>query len=141
MMLDSRKEHILDFIVRDFVRTAIPVSSGRVSDKKAIGGGIAGSPAGSPATIRNIMLELDEEGYLYQPHTSAGRAPSPLSRVLTPPCGHRGGGDGGPSASGKALSVGHDAPTAEVSHGPCRWRTGARLRPRFVEGAAGGGRF
>lgn len=72
MKLDSRKEHILDFIVRDFVRTAIPVSSGRVSEKKAIGGSLAGSPA----TIRNIMLELDEDGYLYKPHTSAGRAPT-----------------------------------------------------------------
>lgn len=58
--------------MRDFVRTAIPVSSSRVSEKKAIGGSIAGSPA----TIRNIMLELDEEGYLYQPHISAGRAPT-----------------------------------------------------------------
>lgn len=72
MILNSRKEHILDFIVRDFVRTAIPISSGRVSEKKVIGDGIAGSPA----TIRNIMLELDEEGYLYQPHTSAGRVPT-----------------------------------------------------------------
>lgn len=72
MHLDSRKEHILDFIVRDFIRSAQPVSSGRISEnlhKKQ-------SLAGSPATIRNIMLELDEEGYLHQPHTSAGRAPT-----------------------------------------------------------------
>ena len=72
MRLDQRKEHILDFIVRDFIRTAVPVSSGRINGKKGGGGGLAASPA----TIRNIMLELDEDGYLYQPHTSAGRAPT-----------------------------------------------------------------
>lgn len=66
--LDNRKEDILDFIVRDFIGTAVPVSSGRISAKKAT--------FGSPATIRNIMLGLDEGGYLCQPHTSAGRAPT-----------------------------------------------------------------
>lgn len=68
MRLDTRKEHILDFVVRDYIRTAFPVSSGRISKKRAT--------EGSPATIRNIMLTLDEGGYLYQPHTSAGRAPT-----------------------------------------------------------------
>ena len=68
MRLDSRKEDILGFIVRDYVRTALPVSSGRISAHKAIDA--------SPATIRNIMLDLDGEDYLYQPHTSAGRAPT-----------------------------------------------------------------
>lgn len=58
----------MDFIVRDYVRTAFPVSSGRISAHKAIDA--------SPATIRNVMLELDGENYLYQPHTSAGRAPT-----------------------------------------------------------------
>lgn len=72
MRLDERQEHILDFIVRDFIETASPVSSSRVSGnlhKKQ-------TFAGSPATIRNIMLELDGAGFLYQPHTSAGRAPT-----------------------------------------------------------------
>lgn len=72
MKLDERKEHILDFIVRDYIRTASSVSSGRVSaslNKKP-------SLAGSPATVRNIMMELDEEGFLHQPHTSSGRAPT-----------------------------------------------------------------
>lgn len=58
----------MDFIVRDFIGTAFPVSSGRISEKRAV--------LGSPATVRNVMLELDEDGYLYQPHTSAGRAPT-----------------------------------------------------------------
>src|SRR3989344_828150 len=68
MKLDSRKEHILDFIIRDYIETAQPVSSGRVASKKVLDS--------SPATLRNIMLELDEDGFLYQPHTSAGRAPT-----------------------------------------------------------------
>ena len=68
MKLDSRKENILDFIVRDYVRTANPVSSERVNKKVNLGV--------SPATIRNTMLELDNGGFLEQPHTSAGRIPT-----------------------------------------------------------------
>jgi len=68
MRLEDKKEHILDFVIRDYIETAQPVSSGRISDKQ--------SSAGSPATIRGIMLSLDEDGYLYQPHTSSGRAPT-----------------------------------------------------------------
>ncbi|KKT57437.1 MAG: Heat-inducible transcription repressor hrcA [Candidatus Giovannonibacteria bacterium GW2011_GWC2_44_9] len=68
MRLDSRKENILDFIVRDYVRTASPVSSERVNKKVSLGV--------SPATIRNTMLELDNGGFLEQPHTSAGRTPT-----------------------------------------------------------------
>lgn len=68
MRLDNRKEHILDFIVRDFIRTAEPVSSGRMAARKVLDS--------SSATIRNLMLDLDEDGFLYQPHTSAGRAPT-----------------------------------------------------------------
>ena len=70
MKLEARKENILDFIIRDYIKTANPVSSGRISLRSAFGA--------SPATIRNIMLELDEDGYLYQPHTSAGRAPTDM---------------------------------------------------------------
>jgi len=58
--------------VRDFIGTAFPVSSGRIKEKLYRKQALAGSPA----TIRHIMLELDEDGYLYQPHTSAGRAPT-----------------------------------------------------------------
>ena len=58
----------MDFIVRDYVRTACPVSSLRISERKSMDL--------SPASIRNIMLELDEDGLLHQPHTSAGRAPT-----------------------------------------------------------------
>ncbi|MDP3785074.1 MAG: hypothetical protein Q8R12_03295, partial [bacterium] len=68
MKLDSRKEHILDFIVRDYVGTANPVSSERINKKVSLGV--------SPATIRNTMLELDRGGFLEQLHTSAGRIPT-----------------------------------------------------------------
>ena len=68
MRLDERQENILDFIVRDYTRTASPVSSFRVSERRSLNL--------SPASIRNIMLDLDEEGFLHQPYTSAGRAPT-----------------------------------------------------------------
>lgn len=68
MKLETRKENILDFIVRDYVRTAFPVSSERVNKKMSLGV--------SPATIRNAMLELDNGGFLEQPHTSSGRIPT-----------------------------------------------------------------
>lgn len=71
MKLDGRKEEILDLIIREYIETASPVSSGRIS--RAMG---RRRIAGSPATVRNIMLSLDEDGFLYQPHTSAGRAPT-----------------------------------------------------------------
>src|SRR3989344_281567 len=69
MRLGERQEIILDFIVRDYTRTGCPVSSHKISEKKK-------SFDLSPASIRNIMFELDEEGFLHQPHTSAGRAPT-----------------------------------------------------------------
>lgn len=68
MQLDERQENILDFIVRDYTRTACPVSSSMISAKKGVNL--------SPASVRNIMFELDEEGFLHQPHTSAGRVPT-----------------------------------------------------------------
>src|SRR3989344_5304872 len=70
MRLDERRESILDFIIRDYIDTAFPVSSGKIY--KSYGT----NRTYSPATIRNIMLELDEDGFLTQPHTSAGRIPT-----------------------------------------------------------------
>ena len=66
--LGERDEKILDFIVRDYIRSAFPISSNRVFRGVSL--------EVSPATIRNAMLELDQEGYLVQPHTSAGRVPT-----------------------------------------------------------------
>ncbi|MDY6893639.1 MAG: heat-inducible transcriptional repressor HrcA [Chloroflexota bacterium] len=66
-MLTQRKEYILSIIIAEYIHTGLPVSSDTVARK---GLGV------SSATIRNDMNELEEFGYLSQPHTSAGRIPS-----------------------------------------------------------------
>ena len=66
--LDERPREILRLIVRSYVTTGEPVGSRTLA--KTIEWKL------SPATIRNIMADLEEEGYLGQPHTSAGRVPS-----------------------------------------------------------------
>ena len=66
--LTDRKRQILKVVVEDYVRTAEPVGS------KAIAAEMGGV---SSATIRNELSDLTELGYLEQPHTSAGRVPSP----------------------------------------------------------------
>lgn len=67
-MINTRQKSILDAVIREFVRTAEPVSSHRIVDKYRF--------PFSPATVRNDFLVLDEDGYLEQPHTSAGRIPT-----------------------------------------------------------------
>ena len=67
-MLDERKERILAAIVTDYIDTAEPVGSRTISKKYDIGF--------SSATIRNEMSDLEEMGYIVQPHTSAGRIPT-----------------------------------------------------------------
>lgn len=68
MQLDQRKYLILQAIIDDYIMTAMPVGSRTISRKSGVGY--------SPATIRNEMSDLEELGYLDQPHTSAGRVPS-----------------------------------------------------------------
>ena len=68
MRLDDRKFLILQAIIDDYITTAVPVGSRTISRKNGVGF--------SPATIRNEMSDLEELGYLAQPHTSAGRIPS-----------------------------------------------------------------
>ena len=68
MQLDERKYLILQAIIDDYIVTAMPVGSRTISRKSGVGY--------SPATIRNEMSDLEELGYLAQPHTSAGRVPS-----------------------------------------------------------------
>ena len=67
-MLDDRKAAILTAVVEEYIDTAQPVGSGAV----------VGSPGVkvSSATVRNEMAVLEHEGYLVQPHTSAGRIPT-----------------------------------------------------------------
>jgi heat-inducible transcriptional repressor len=66
--LDDRPREILKLIVRSYVNSGDPVGSRTLA--KLMEWRL------SPATIRNIMSDLEEEGYLAQPHTSAGRIPS-----------------------------------------------------------------
>ena len=66
--LDLRKRKILRAIIEDYITTAEPVGSRTLSKGHDLGL--------SPATIRNEMADLEEMGYLVQPHTSAGRIPS-----------------------------------------------------------------
>ena len=68
MELTDRKKQILKVVVEDYVRTAEPVGS------KAIAAEMGGVRS---ATIRNELSDLTELGYVEQPHTSAGRVPSP----------------------------------------------------------------
>ncbi len=67
-MLSERQRLILNAIVDDYIRSAEPVGSRSISKRGDVGY--------SPATIRNEMSDLEELGYLEQPHTSAGRIPS-----------------------------------------------------------------
>jgi len=66
-MITRRRDRILSIIIGEYVSKGVPVSSDVVARK---GLGV------SSATIRNEMIELEEEGYLVQPHTSAGRIPT-----------------------------------------------------------------
>ena len=70
--LDERGKHILRFVVGMFIQSGEPVGSRTISKAlaKTTGWQL------SPATIRNIMADLEDVGYLSQPHTSAGRVPT-----------------------------------------------------------------
>ena len=67
-MLDERKLSVLRAIVQDYVATSEPVGSKALAERHSLGV--------SPATIRNDMATLEDEGYITQPHTSAGRVPT-----------------------------------------------------------------
>ncbi len=70
MELSDRQKDLLKAIVELYVKSGEPVGSENL--EKAYNLGI------SPATIRNEMVRLTEMGYLKQPHTSAGRAPTSI---------------------------------------------------------------
>lgn len=67
-MLNEREESVLRIIVEEYIKTSEPVGSRYISK--------SGPLQLSAASIRNIMSDLEEKGYLTQPHTSAGRVPS-----------------------------------------------------------------
>ena len=66
-MLNVRKANILCAVVQEYIDTAQPVGSLRVSDSPGVDA--------SPATVRSEMAALENESYLGQPHTSAGQSP------------------------------------------------------------------
>lgn len=68
MSIDERKKRILHSVINEHIATAEPIGSRHIA--KNLGLGL------SSATIRNEMADLEEMGYLVQPHTSAGRIPS-----------------------------------------------------------------
>lgn len=68
MFLEKRKTQILDFIIRDYIRHGLPVSSGRIYKKIDV--------EAAPATIRHLMSELEDDRFLEQPHISSGRVPT-----------------------------------------------------------------
>jgi heat-inducible transcriptional repressor len=64
----DRQDRIFDIIVRSYIETAEPVGSRTISKRYSEGL--------SPASIRNVMADLEEEGLITHPHTSAGRIPT-----------------------------------------------------------------
>ena len=65
-MLETRKKDLIAEVVRGYIKQAEPIGSKQLEKKLGL----------SSATIRNEMLALEQEGFLHQPHTSAGRVPT-----------------------------------------------------------------
>src|SRR3954470_24072568 len=66
--LNRRERRVLEAVIRSYVETAEPAGSRTLSRRFGLGV--------SPATIRNTMSDLEEKGFLFHPHTSAGRIPT-----------------------------------------------------------------
>src|SRR5215469_9824988 len=66
--LSRRERRVLEAVIRSYVQTAEPAGSRTLSRRFGLGV--------SPATIRNTMSDLEEKGFLFHPHTSAGRVPT-----------------------------------------------------------------
>ena len=66
--VDERKFAVLKAIIEDYVATQEPIGSKSLVERHRL--------KVSPATVRNEMAVLEEEGYIVQPHTSAGRIPT-----------------------------------------------------------------
>ena len=67
-MLTDRRQRVLSALIEEYVARAIPVGSRTLTERYELGV--------SPATIRNDLSMLEDEGYISQPHTSAGRIPT-----------------------------------------------------------------
>src|SRR5690348_16296119 len=66
--LTGRSRRLLATLVREYVETGEPVSSQLLARSSGLGV--------SSATVRNVLAQLEEAGYVHQPHTSAGRVPT-----------------------------------------------------------------
>jgi heat-inducible transcriptional repressor len=69
--LSERERRVLEAVIQSYVETAEPAGSRNIARRFGLGV--------SPATIRNTMSDLEEKGYLFHPHTSAGRVPTDLA--------------------------------------------------------------
>ena len=69
--LNERELRVLEAVIQTYIQTAEPAGSQTIARRSGLGV--------SPATIRSAMSELEEKGYLYHPHTSAGRIPTDLA--------------------------------------------------------------
>jgi len=72
--LNERERRVLEAVIQSYVETAEPAGSRTIARRFGLGV--------SPATIRNTMSDLEEKGYLYHPHTSAGRVPTDIAYRL-----------------------------------------------------------
>lgn len=70
---DERAQHILRTLVQQFIRDGQPVGSKKLSQKLSQASGMSVSSA----TVRNVMADLEDFGFIASPHTSAGRIPTP----------------------------------------------------------------
>lgn len=70
--LEAREESILASVIHQYVHSAKPVSSQTIAGRMGL----------SSATVRNVLMELENKGYLTHPHTSAGRVPLPAAYRL-----------------------------------------------------------
>ena len=69
--LTFRQLHVLEAVIQTYIETAEPAGSRTIAQRFGL--------SVSPATVRSIMSELEEQGLLYHPHTSAGRIPTDLA--------------------------------------------------------------
>ncbi len=68
VIAEQRKRDLLQWVIHSYLKTSIPVSSESVAKNSGVDL--------SPASVRHILSELEAEGFLHQPHTSAGRVPT-----------------------------------------------------------------
>ena len=74
VLREERNRLVLNAVIAEYIKTGMPVGSRAISKKYGM--------SVSPATIRNVMADLEDLGYLYQPHTSAGRVPTDVGLRL-----------------------------------------------------------